>query len=418
MAKAKEKTQKQIKQEEAFKKLAEFTKKTAKELDVTITSDLSTNREGRNGAIPSSSLCFDLITGGGFPTHRWTILSGASGSGKTTLMQSAIASQLQSGGMSHYADFEGACDGSWIKNATGIDLAAFEGGKNSTQTFFPLFDFASGDDYFRYMNRLLDQTVELGVSDMEGLTHLFCLDSIPAMAPEDLVDDDESGSKPYIALILAKWMPVIKSRLKRANSAMIAINQIRSKVRLKNPFEDPLYEPGGHTPAFLADLRVYIEQVQPKHVDGEKHELLSDKIASPKQGGLWSETDPEGLTDQYVYRKIRTVKNRVFSPYRQSYIRICTSRASKGGEGTGIDPVFDVINFYEEIGKLKFMGVKDIQLEGKSYSYWDLKNEILTNPDLRNKAAELLDNGQAFDLYSARLTGMGEGIGKPNSEDE
>jgi RecA/RadA recombinase len=405
------------KRAEARKKLGEFLKKTSKDLGVTIASDLATGREGRNEAIPTDSMCFDLITGGGFPRHRWTVLSGLSGGGKTTLMQSGMANQLKAGGLAHYADFEGACDGTWVKNSTGVDLSKYENlDKKSEQTFYPLFDFTSGDDFFRYMNRVIEQTCELGLDDLPGTTNLFCLDSIPSLAPEDLIEDDGSGSKPYIALMLSKWIPMVRARLKKSNSAMIAINQIRQKIRLKFPQENPDYEPGGNTPVFLADVRVRIDQVKAKHIDGKKdHSLLHESIATPKANGLWVEVNPDGSNDRYVYRKIHTIKNRVFPPFRSSWMRICTSKG--GGDGTGIDKVFDTINFYEELGLLTFDS-RDIVFKGKTYKYWDLKKQIETATDIRDEALELLDTGKAFDLYAARLSGMGEDLGKPSGEDE
>jgi len=421
MAKAekKKKTEAQIKaekkQQEALDKLAAFTKKNAKDLGVSVTSDLVSQREGRNGAIPTASLCADLIMGGGIPRHRLVVVSGMEGTCKTTIMQGAIANQLALGGMVHYGDFEGAADGTWIKNSTGVDLSDYEGGKDKRQTFYPLFDFQNAEDYFRYINRLLEETVNLGLQDLPGVTHLFTGDSIAAMIPEDLVEDDDKGSKPYVALLMAKWLPTIRSRLKRANSSMILINQIRQKIRLKNPYENPDYEPGGNTPRFMADIRLRAEVIQPKHINGNKHFLIHEKNATPRAGGVWHEVNPDGSTDQYVYRKIRTLKNRVFPPFKETYVRICISR--QGGEGTGIDPVFDVLHFFEEIGELRWHGPNELDLKGQVFTYQDLKQEILTKPDLRQEADDLMNSNGAYEKYHERFGKAGKDIGKPTSED-
>lgn len=424
MAKKKEKTAAQIKAEErqaaAFKALAAFTHKTAKELDVsTSMADLTSGRQGRNGAIPTASLCADLIMGGGIPKHRLTIFSGWEGTGKTTLMQSSLTNQLTRGGIAHYGDFEGAADGGWIKNGTGVDLTAYEGlKKDSVQTFYPLFDFQSGDDYFRYINRLLEETVKLGLEDLPGLTHLFALDSIPMLPSEGQIEDDDTGDKPWVAILMSRYLRLIRSRFKRANSSMVAINQLRLKIRLKYPNENPEYEPGGNIPRFAADVRLRFDPFKPTKVDGGDHPLLTEKISKPKQGGVSEETNPDGSIDRYVYRKLHTVKNRVFPPFLSTYMRICISK--NGGEGTGIDKVFDTLRFYEEIGRLKWEnrsgqnGGIFVNLDGKEFSYFDLKKEIETNSDLREEAMDLMECGKAFEGYFAR---KGADIGKPDPEE-
>lgn len=397
-------------QQEGMNKLDAFMKKQAKSLDFSLGSHLMSEREGRNGATPTSSLAVDLITGGGIPKHRLTTISGPEHSGKTTLMQSAMAHQIQKGTLTHYLDFEGAADGSWMKNGTGVDFEKYEG-----KNFFPILDMPTGDDAFRYMSRLQEETMDLGLSALPELTHLFALDSIPSLVPEELLENDESGSKPYIAIMLSKWLPLVRAKLKAANSSFIAINQIRQKVRLQNKYEDPNYEPGGNAIKFLADLKLRFDVQKPKRVDEGDYPLVDkDKgIAVPKAGGLWLETNPDGSVDQYVYRKVKTLKNRVFPSLKETYLRICTSH--KGGEGRGIDPVFDTLRFFEEIGRLEWVG-KAIMLDDKKFEYFDLKQEIeKPGSELRQEALSLMDSGKAFEAYFARLGGD---IGKVTPEDQ
>ena len=58
----------------------------------------------------------------------------------------------------------------------------------------------------------------------------------------------------------------------------------------------------------------------------------------------------------------------------------------------------------------------DVTLRGVTYTYWDLKKEILTNPDLGLEARSLIDSGEAFKLYFNRLMGGGIDVGTPDAE--
>jgi RecA/RadA recombinase len=397
------------KQKEQMDKLHDFMKAQSKKLDFSLKSVLLQDRVGRNGATPTSSLCVDLITGGGIPKHRLTTISGLEGSGKTTLMQSVMANQVQKPTLVHYADFEGAADGSWMKNGTGVDFSAYEG-----KTFFPLLDMPTGDDFFRYIIRLMDESMKLGVTDFPEATHLFCLDSVPSLVPESLIENDEKGDKPYIALMLGKWLPSVRAKLKPSNSTMIAINQIRQKIRLSHPKENPQYEPGGNTIRFLADLKIRIDAVKCKHVGSkEDHSLIEKDGVAFYKNELMCETNPDGTIDSYAYRRVKTGKNRVFPSMKETFIRICTSH--HGGEGIGIDPVFDTLYFFEEIGRLTWTNKKNVQLDGKPFAYFDLKAEIeRPNSELRQEALALMDSGKAFEPYFARL---GNNLGKVTSEE-
>jgi hypothetical protein len=117
--------------------------------------------------------------------------------------------------------------------------------------------------------------------------------------------------------------------------------------------------------------------------------------------------------DQYVYRRLHTKKNRVVPPLKTTCMRICISK--NGGEGTGVDRVFDTLRFFEEIGRLKWGSGLDIELDGKEFNYFDLKKQIESDSALTDECLDLLDSGKAFLLYKARL---GSDIGKADPEDE
>ena len=413
MAKAKKALEKETftkKQLEQLEKLQVFMKKQAKDLDFSLNMEWDAERKGRNEAIPTASMCVDLITGGGIPKHRLTVIVGPEHSGKTTIMQSAMASSVKQNTLTHYIDLEGAADPAWMKRGTGIDFTKYP-------NFFPIPDMPTGEDAFRYLTRTFKETSELGLSDLPVLTHLGCLDSIPSLVPEDLLEDDEQGNKPFIAIMLSKWAPIVRAQLKSANASLIMINQIRNKVRLKNPYENPEYEPGGNAIRYMTDLKINITQVKPKHVDGRDYTLIEkDGLCKPREGGRWEEPNPDGTVDSYVYRKIKTPKNRVYSPLQETFIRICTSKA--GGEGLGIDPVFDTLYFLEETGQLVFHDVENIEIQGAHLKYFDIKNDIEKNGDrseLRAMCLAQLNDGSAWQKFATR---KGGNLGKPDTEED
>lgn len=360
---------------------------------------------GTNGAVSTNVLCVDLITGGGFPKHRMSTVSGDSGAGKTTLIQSSMGPALASGSTVHYKDFEGAADYSWaLRNGT--DFNKYLGDKKNPKTLYYIPDFTSGEDGFRYMSRTMDDTIKL----LEKMGPDFVLpfhagiyytDSIAAMVPEELLDNDEVGSKPMLAALLSSKLPLVRAKLKKSQSAYIAINQLRENPRAR--FGNPLYEPGGNAPTFYADMKLWMTCV-PKPKDillKNAHKIVPTDTSHFKAMGVNQEHNPDGTIDQYRYTHLKTVKNRVFSPLKETYMRIWIADAS--GIGQGIDPVFDTIRFYEEIGLCAFESKKEVYLKGKSYDYFDLKAEILTHPDLREEGFELLRSGKAFELYFQRL---------------
>jgi hypothetical protein len=124
------------------------------------------------------------------------------------------------------------------------------------------------------------------------------------------------------------------------------------------------------------------------------------------------EENPDGSVDKYRFTKIKTEKNRVFTPLRETFMRICVE-----GKNLGIDPVWDTLRFFEEIGRLQFLAMDEVVLDGKTFNYWDLKNKILADQELQLEAQSLLENGKAFELYLNRLRGGAEPLPQLDTEE-
>ena len=389
--------------------------------------------KGTRGAVESGSLVVDLTTGGGFPKHRMTTVAGWSGSGKTTLLTKSEGIQLKKGLITHHADLEGAVDYTWMLRS-GTDMNEYLGEKakgskaGKPQTMYYIPDFPSGDSSFRYMNRVLDKAVESGAADLPFLANVFYQDSLQACIPESLLENDEKGSSPDLAILLSRMIPMIRLKLKAANSAYIAVSQLRENPRAM--FGSPEYEPGGNAPEFYADLKLRLERIsKPKTFDFKNpHRLIPKEDGLIKAQAIHIENNPDGTIDEYFYTQVKTTKNRVFPPLKTTYFRMWVSE--NGGAGRGIDPVWDVIRFFEEIGALVVESRKEILFRGKPYTYFDLKEQILgpkpkeeeewkdpMKSELYLEARSLLESGEAFERYFSRLRGDGGEIGTPDKEE-
>lgn len=372
--------------------------------------------KGTNGAVPTNCLCVDLITGGGFPRWRMTTVSGDRGAGKTTLIQKSMGPQLAKGVLTTYADLEGAADYTWFMR-NGCDMNKFI--KEKMLDY--IADFSTGDDAFRYFSRQLDAAIEAGSGQMKELAMLLYYDSIPAGPPEAVLDNDEAGNAPHLAQMLSKYLPLIRARLRKSNSLIVLINQIRENPRAQ--FGSPEYEPGGNAPDFYADMKIWLRRVgKAKDITLKKdHPITPKDTAFFKAGGVNIEVNPDGSEDRYVYTHVKTEKNRVFSPLKETYFRVWI--ADQSGQGQGIDPVFDTLRFYEEIGWCKFISRSEVWLKRsqndrmKEYDYFDLKAEILTDSTLTENGAKLLNMG-AFTDYFERIKNNGQEWVAPTAEED
>lgn len=423
MAKAKKtekKTDKKSKAEELVLTYHQKMQAAAK----THTKDLKANLlnldppKGTNGAVRTNVMCVDLITGGGFPKNRMTTVSGDRGAGKTTLIQNSMARQMDLGTRTTYEDLEGAADYQWAKK-NGCDINKYIALK--LLDYIP--DFNSGDDALRYIHRMQEEAIKNGAEQLPYLAGLYYYDSIPAGPPEALTENDEHGASPLLAIMLSKYLPMIRSKLRKSNSSFVGINQIRENPRQK--FGSPEYEPGGNAPDFYADMKLWLRLVgKAKDIALDKDHPLVPKSDSGmfKAMGVNLEENPDGSIDSYIYTHVKTVKNRVFSPLKETYFRIWSADSS--GQGQGIDPVFDTIRFYEEIGLCEFRSKKEVLMvnpdsgEVTTHDYFDLKADILTNTELRDKGYAMLESGKAFELYFERIKRGGTELAPPDAEED
>jgi len=114
--------------------------------------------------------------------------------------------------------------------------------------------------------------------------------------------------------------------------------------------------------------------------------------------------------DRYRYIKVLTKKNKCFSPFRESLMRVWTEE--KGDIGRGLDPVWDVYQYLTETGQIEEgkKGALTLTIDGpwvtKKTWKWQEFKELILNP---NKA-------EVYTKYDLNLPEIGEGV-DPESEE-
>jgi RecA/RadA recombinase len=166
----------------------------------------------------------------------------------------------------------------------------------------------------------------------------------------------------------------------------------------------PEYEPGGETPKFASDLRLRVS-----------------KRAIPQGKGPIEEEpcwDEKG-TDRYVYAIMRTIKNRGFSPFRETWMRLWFEEC--GQPGRGIDPVYDTYQYLNMTGQLSerkgYYTVGVDGFKGDSRLTWQQFKALILDPaarkepgtDLRKILRGQFASNEAFERYFGEFGGkLGE----------
>jgi RecA/RadA recombinase len=196
----------------------------------------------------------------------------------------------------------------------------------------------------------------------------------------------------------AQYLPIINSDLLKSGSTLLYTNQLRQKPAAPK-YTNPFYEPCGDTLKFFSSIRLMLNPFKPK-LDSEEHPFLTkDMIPSVevREGGVWEENhitekgEVVGL-DKYVYTGIKTVKNKVYTPYQSCWMRIHFEE--NGSTGTGLDPVFDIFTFLYETGYI--VPLKVAQANGKEKK---VAGSYKTMPCSKFDPTKEFDMPETFDYY-------------------
>jgi recombination protein RecA len=219
--------------------------------------------------VSTGSLGLDLALGvGGLPRGRVVEIYGPESSGKTTLTLQVIAEMQKVGGTAAFIDAENALD---------ISYAAKLGVKTEDLLI-------SQPDTGEQALEIADMLVRSGAVDV------IVVDSVAALTPKAEIEGEMGEPQMGLqARLMSQALRKLTGNIKRTNTLVIFINQIRMKIGVM--FGNPETTTGGNALKFYASVRMDIR-----------------RIGSIKKGDevVGSET------------RVKVVKNKVAPPFRQA----------------------------------------------------------------------------------------------------
>ena len=254
--------------------------------------------------ISTGSLALDVALGiGGLPKGRVTEIYGPESSGKTTLTLQVVAECQKQGGIAAFVDAEHALDPVYAEKI-GVNV----------------------EDLLISQPDTGEQALE--ITDMlvrSGAVSIVVVDSVAALTPRAEIEGDMGDSHMGLqARLMSQALRKLTGNIKRSNTMVIFINQIRMKIGVM--FGNPETTTGGNALKFYASMRLDIR-----------------RIGAIKQGDeiLGNET------------RVKVVKNKLAPPFKKAEFEILY------GEGIS------------RMGELIDMGVHNgiVDKAGAWYSY-------------------------------------------------
>jgi len=189
-------------------------------------------------AVSTGSLGLDIALGiGGLPRGRVVEVYGPESSGKTTLCLQVVAEVQKLGGVAAYIDAENALD----------PVYAGKLGVNVPEMLI------SQPDTGEQGLEIADMLVRSGGVD------LIVVDSVAALTPKAEIEGEMGDQLPGLqARLMSQALRKLTGNIKRTNTLVIFINQIRMKIGVM--FGNPETTTGGNALKFYASVRMDIRR--------------------------------------------------------------------------------------------------------------------------------------------------------------
>ena len=189
--------------------------------------------------VSTGSLGLDLALGvGGLPRGRVVEIYGPESSGKTTLTLQVIAEMQKVGGTAAFIDAENALD---------INYAAKLGVKTEDLLI-------SQPDTGEQALEIADMLVRSGSVDV------IVIDSVAALTPKAEIEGEMGEPQMGLqARLMSQALRKLTGNIKRTNTLVIFINQIRMKIGVM--FGNPETTTGGNALKFYASARIDIRRI-------------------------------------------------------------------------------------------------------------------------------------------------------------
>ena len=226
---------------------------------------LGSNEHQNIPVIPTGILSIDLALGvGGFPRGRVTEIYGPESSGKTTLALHVIAEAQKRGGNAAFIDAEHALDTAYAQRL-GVDVDNL---------------LVSQPDFGEQALEITEILMRSGGID------IIVIDSVAALVPRAEIDGNVGDQHVGLqARLMSHAMRKFTGVLKRTNTVLVFINQIRMKIGVM--FGNPETTPGGNALKFYSSLRIDIRRMT-QIKDGQevvgnrtKVKVVKNKVAPP-----------------------------------------------------------------------------------------------------------------------------------------